>query len=189
MKNPDSTNLCDARPARVDPRSRKTFRRSLALASLLVASIAIPSALAMGNAEERIEDRQDRREDRRENREDRREDRRDDRDIGQMRTAAIRVIGDESIAGSHFGIVGNDPPHRLAHCPQMHWYMRCIDHQIARGIEDRAAIIQPLFHIHAGGRVAERDPHLLGDGGEVVVENFELNRIGLFGCFVAGAHA
>ena len=46
------------------------------------------------------------------------------------------------------------------------------------GRKDRATEIEPLLHVHAAGRVAQRDAHLLGDGGEVIVENLEHDRIG-----------
>ena len=46
------------------------------------------------------------------------------------------------------------------------------------GGEQGATEIEPLFDIHAGGRVAQRDAHLLGDAGELVVEDLQHHRVG-----------
>ena len=69
-------------------------------------------------------------------------------------------------------------PHRFAHRAQMHRDMRRVGDQPAVGREDRAAEIEPLLHVHAARRVAERDAHLLGDAGELVVEDFEQDGVG-----------
>ena len=56
--------------------------------------------------------------------------------------------------------------------------MRRVDDQVAGGGEDGATEIEPLLDVDAGGRVAQRDAHLLGDAGEVVVEDLQHHRIG-----------
>ena len=61
------------------------------------------------------------------------------------------------------GIVGEDRADRLAHRAQMHGDVRCVDDQVARRREDGATEIEPFLDVHAAGRVAQRDPHLLGD--------------------------
>ena len=75
-------------------------------------------------------------------------------------------------------IVGDDLLDGLAHRAQMHRNVRRIDDQIAVRRENRAAKIEPLLHVHADRRIAERDAHLRGDGGEVVVEELEEDGIG-----------
>ena len=104
--------------------------------------------------------------------------RRDDGHIGQVRAAAIRIVRDEHIARLHCRVVGDDLLDRLAHRAQMHRNVRRIDDQIALRREDRATEIEPLLHVHAHRRIAERDAHLLGDGREVVVEDLQEDRIG-----------
>ena len=98
--------------------------------------------------------------------------------VGQVRTAAIRVVGDEHVAGCEVGIVGQDVLDRFAHRTQVDRDVRRIDDQFARGREHGATEIEPLLHVGRDGGPLQRDAHLLGDRGEEVIEDLELDRIG-----------
>ncbi len=64
----------------------------------------------------------------------------------------------------------------------MHRNVRRVGDQRACGVEQRAGEIEPLLDVHRRGRVLQRQPHLLGNRHEEIVEHFEHHRIGL------GAH-
>ena len=59
----------------------------------------------------------------------------------------------------------------------MHGHVRRVGDQVAVGVEDRAGEVEPLLDVHRVGGVGERDPHLLGDRHEQVVEDLEQHGI------------
>ena len=55
--------------------------------------------------------------------------------------------------------------------------MRCVGNQVARGIKQRAAEVQPLLDIDRVRGVLQLQAHLLGNVHEQVVEHFEEYRV------------
>ncbi len=78
----------------------------------------------------------------------------DDGHIGQVRAAAIRIVGDHHIAKKQRLAISQHTFHRLTHRPEMNGNVRRIDDQIAGWRKDRAAEIEPLLHIHADRSVS-----------------------------------
>ena len=109
--------------------------------------------------------------------------RRDHGNVGQVGAAAVGVVGDKDVAGPNGRVLGEDLPDRLAHRPEMDRDVRGVDDQVAAGREQGTTEIEPLLDVDAGGRVAQRHAHLLGDAGEVVVEDLQHHGIG-FGGFL-----
>jgi hypothetical protein len=105
------------------------------------------------------------------------EHRRDDGDIGQVRAAVVRVVEHEGVAGAGLGMALDDAADRVAHRAQVHRHVRRIGDQRAVGIEQRARKIEPLLDVDRVRGVLQHQPHLLGDGHEAVVEDFEHHRV------------
>ena len=61
----------------------------------------------------------------------------------------------------------------------MHRHVRRVGDQMALRVKHGTREIQPLLDVDRLGCVLQRDAHLLGDGHEQVVKDFEQNRIGL----------
>jgi hypothetical protein len=106
------------------------------------------------------------------------EHRRDDRHIGQVRTAAVRVVGHHHVAGAQVRTIGQHGAHGFSHRSQVDRNVRRVHHQVAGRREERATEIKPLLHVHAARRVAQRNAHLLGNGSELAVEDFQPYWIG-----------
>ena len=98
-----------------------------------------------------------------------------------MRAAPVRVVGHPDIARIHAGVVGDDALDGFSHGPQVHGNVRCIDDEVTGGRKDRTTEIEPLFHVDAAGCALERQAHPLGDGGKLVVEDFQEDGVGLHG--------
>ncbi len=104
--------------------------------------------------------------------------RRDDGDIGQVRAAAVGIVGDERRRPEQIG------PTSARMCltvspiaPRCTGICGAVDDQFAGGREDRATEVETLLHIRRDGRPLQRGPHLLGNRGEKIVENLQLDRI------------
>ena len=100
-----------------------------------------------------------------------------DRHIGQMRPAAERIVRHVNVAGTDVRHVGQNVPNGLAHRSKMNRNVRRVDDEVACRSEDRTAEIEPLLHVGRQRRFLQSDTHLLGDGREEVVEDFQQNRI------------
>ena len=105
----------------------------------------------------------------------------DHRQVRQVGAAAVRVVGQEHIAGADGRVVAQNGLHRLAHRAQVDRDVRRVDHQLPPGGKQRAAIVQALLHVHAACRLPQRDAHLLGDGRKATMEHFQQHRVRLFG--------
>ena len=55
-----------------------------------------------------------------------------------------------------------------------------VGNQIAVGIKQRAAEVEPLLDVHRVAHVLEGDAHLLGNRHEQVVENLQGHRVHLY---------
>ena len=64
------------------------------------------------------------------------DERSDDRDIGQVRAAECRVIGDQHVAFIQ-GLHGDTAANTFAERSQVNWNVRRIDHEFAAAIENR----------------------------------------------------
>ena len=94
-----------------------------------------------------------------------------------MRAATIRIVGDKHIAGTHVGIVRHDSPDGFCHGPKVNRNVRRIDDQLPTRIEYGTTEIEPFLYINASGRFSQRDAHLLGNRGEVIIEDFQPRRV------------
>ena len=104
----------------------------------------------------------------------------DDRDIREVGAAIIWCVERKDIARPDAAVIGgNDGFDRTVHGAEVHRHMRCVRHERAIRIENRAGKIKPLLDVYRRRRVLERDAHLLGNGHEEIVEDFEQHRIGL----------
>ncbi len=119
----------------------------------------------------------------------RHEYRRDHRDVGQMRAAAIGVVGEHDVAGRQVGHVAQHAAHRLAHRAEVHRHVRRVRHQGPRAVEHRAREVEPLLHVDRERGAAQHGAHLFGDGGEAVVEELELDRVGSVDAWQPGSRA
>ena len=101
-----------------------------------------------------------------------------DGDVGQMRAAGVGIVGREDVARLHVWIGRDDLPHGFFHRAEVDGNVGRVGHEPAVGREDGAAEVEPFLDVDAAGGVAERDAHLIGDGGELVVEDFEEDGVG-----------
>ena len=104
-------------------------------------------------------------------------DRCDDRDVRKVRSTAIGVIRNEDIARLQCWIVLNDATNRLTHGAEMDGNVWCIHNQFTLGREDATGKIQTFLDVRRQARLLQRDPHLFGDGGEQMVEDFDADGI------------
>ena len=113
------------------------------------------------------------------------EDRDDHRDIGQMRAAAIGIVQDIGIPAPDAAPVPSlparidDSSDALAHRPEVHRNVRSVCDKSALVVKNRAGEVEPFLDVDAGGGGLKSDAHLLGNGHEEVVEDFEPHRINL----------
>ncbi len=104
---------------------------------------------------------------------------RDHRHIRQMGAAVVRIVEHVDIARVHAARVGlHHGLDALAHGAQVHRHMGRVGDQVAFGVEDGAAKVQPFLDVDGVGRVLQPQPHLLGDRHEQVVEDLQHDRIG-----------
>ena len=61
----------------------------------------------------------------------------------------------------------------------MHRHVRRVGDEFALVVEDRAGEVEPLLDVDGVGGLLERQPHLLGDVHEEVVEDLEHDRVGV----------
>jgi hypothetical protein len=61
---------------------------------------------------------------------------------------------------------------------QVHRHVRRVGDQVALGVEQRAAEVQPLLDVDRVGGVLQLQAHLLGDVHEQVVEHLQQHRVG-----------
>ena len=64
----------------------------------------------------------------------------------------------------------------------MHRHVRRIGDQVAVGVKQRAAEVQPLFDVDRMRRVLQLQTHLLGDVHEEVVEDLQQHWVDLCAC-------
>ena len=64
----------------------------------------------------------------------------------------------------------------------MHRHVRRVGNQVACGVEQRTAEVQPLFDIDRVGGVLQLQAHLLGNVHEQVVEHFQQHRVNRCTC-------
>ena len=106
------------------------------------------------------------------------EDRCDHGYIGQMGAAVEGVVHHEHVPGADApSVFVQDLLHALAHRAQMHRHVRRVGNQIPARVEQGAGEVQPLLDIDRVGGVLQRRAHLVGDGHELVVEDFEHDRV------------
>ncbi len=104
--------------------------------------------------------------------------RRDDRDVGQMRAAVVGVVQHIHITRLHGGgILAHHGLDALAHGAQVHRHMRRVGNQVAGGVEQRTAEIEPFLDVDRVGRVLQLQAHLLGNVHEEVVEDLQQHRV------------
>ena len=108
------------------------------------------------------------------------EDRRDDRHVRQVGAAVVGRVHHVDVARLERAAVRREHrANRLAHGAQVDRDVRRVGDQVALGIEHGAGEIQPLLDVHRVGGVLERDPHLLGDRHEEVVEHLQHHGVAL----------
>jgi hypothetical protein len=96
-----------------------------------------------------------------------------------VRAAVVRVVEHIDIPGLHrAGVLADDGLDALAHAAQVHRHVRRVGDQVAVGIEQRAAEVQPLLDVDRVGGVLQLQAHLLGDVHEQVVEHLQQHRVG-----------
>ena len=106
--------------------------------------------------------------------------RRDHRHVGQVRTAAVRIVGHEHVARADRRDCRPGSRRTVSLiAPRCTGMCGALTTRSPVGGEDGATEVEPLLDVHAAGRVAQRDPHLLGDAGKLVVEDLQHDRIGL----------
>ncbi len=103
---------------------------------------------------------------------------RDQRDVGQMRSSAERIVQHDHVAGTHVA-GGNCGAHRHGHRSQVDRHVIAHGNHFASAVEHGARIIAPLFDVRRKRCAPKRRAHLLGDGVEEILEDFQLDRIGL----------
>ena len=90
----------------------------------------------------------------------------------------VRVVQHVHIAGLHAARVARDHGlDALAHRAQVHRHVRRVGDQVAFGVEQRAAEVQPLLDVDRVRGVLQLQPHLLGDVHEQVVEHLQQHRV------------
>ena len=97
---------------------------------------------------------------------------RDERDIGQMRAAERRMIGDDRVAFARRK-ASHDLPDADAERAEMDRDMRGADHQPSLGIEQCAGKIEPLPDVGGERGAAEQRAHFLDDAHEAVAHEID----------------
>ena len=98
------------------------------------------------------------------------------RDVRQVRAAPVRVVEHHHVAGPHVDLVDGGP-HGERHRAEVHRDVIGLCDGLAARVVDGARVVAPLLDVGREPRSAERDPHLLGDRHEQVLEHLELDRI------------
>ena len=120
-------------------------------------------------------------------------DRRDNGHVGQVGAAVVRVVQRKHVAGLHTArVLADHGLDTFAHAAQVHRHVGCVGDEVALGVEQCAAEVQPLLDVDRVGGVLQLQTHLLGDVHEQVVEHLQQHRVGRGACGigdVAGAAA
>src|SRR5258708_28323672 len=95
-----------------------------------------------------------------------------------MRTSAKRIVQHDHIARTHLA-GSNRGAHRHGHRTQVHRHVVAHGDHFAGAVEYGARIISPLLDVGGKRSTPERRPHLLCNGVEEVLENFQLDGIAL----------
>src|SRR5260370_19092962 len=98
------------------------------------------------------------------------------RDVGEMSTAAERIVQDGDVAGIPRESV-HSGAHGHRHRAQVHRHVVTHGHHLALTVKDSAGVIAPFFDVGRKSRTPQRRAHLLGDGMKQALENFQLYRI------------
>ena len=96
----------------------------------------------------------------------------DDRDVGQMRSAAGRMVGDRHIARpqrQHVAQAADAQTHRA----QVHGDVRGVDDQLSGSVQDGAGEVEALLDIRRDGGAAQPLAHVGRDRAEPVGEQLE----------------
>ena len=108
--------------------------------------------------------------------------RRDESDVGQVGAAEVGIVENDDVSGlqairerAEGGLNGS------RHGPQMHRLVRGLRHHFGGGIEQRAGKVLALLHVGGVAGALERHAHLLGDGDEHVLENFQADGVNWHG--------
>lgn len=86
-----------------------------------------------------------------------------------MGPAGNGMVAEDALPVSPIGPKQVDLVHdSLLHGPQMNGQVRSVGHQSTAVIEQGATEIQTLFDVGRNGGLLQLEPHLLGDGHELV---------------------
>ena len=95
-----------------------------------------------------------------------------------MCAAEVGVVEEDDVAGSEGGAVTNRRADGGRHRAEVDGDVRGLREQLPISREQRTRVIPPLFDVRGIAGAPERDAHLLGHGGEEVLEDFEADRVG-----------
>ena len=93
-----------------------------------------------------------------------------------MRAATKRIVQNDDVARLHRQMI-DGRAHGQRHRAKMHRQMITLRDGLARGVIDRAGVVETLLDVRREAGAAERDSHLFRDGDEEVFEDFELDWI------------
>ena len=102
---------------------------------------------------------------------------RDDRHVRQVAASTKGVVRDVHLARTQVGHVGAQAAHTFFHRAEVDGDVRSVGDEAAIGVEQGAGKIEAFLDVRGEGRAAKGDAHLLGDGGEAAVEEFEFDGV------------
>ncbi|KAF3801852.1 hypothetical protein GCG54_00015074 [Colletotrichum gloeosporioides] len=102
---------------------------------------------------------------------------RDDGDVGQMRSSARRVVGNEDVTVLQLAVpqvvlVAHGELHRA----EMHRDVGSVGDEATVGAEDGTRKVETLLDVGGHGRLLQGATHLFGNGHEAMTEDGQLNR-------------
>ena len=102
----------------------------------------------------------------------------DQGDVGQVGTAEVGVVEDDDVAGREAvgeGLEGS--LHGCRHRAEVDRLVSGLGDHFGGGVEQRAGEVLALLHVGGVAGALKCHAHLLGDGDEHVLENFEADSV------------
>ena len=105
------------------------------------------------------------------------EDRRHDRDIGQVRSAAKRIVAQVTIAAGHHGEDAHDVSHSMPHRTEVDRNMRRVGNQRSVAAKDGAAVVAAFLDVHADRCSPQHFTHRIGNSLQSSGDDFQQHGI------------
>jgi hypothetical protein len=102
----------------------------------------------------------------------------DEAGVGQVRTAEVRIVGDQDIArGQGVGTdLGERVPDQRRHQPEVQRNVLCLRDQLASGAVDPGGAVATVLDVRRVGGTDEGRTDLFSDGLEAITRNLQVDR-------------